>query len=185
MENIIDSVYIRHISKISGKRVCVFIDSEENANKITNKVIQVNQYALKIRPLMGKNKRVVISNVNPIIINPSILQALKEKGIKPVSSITEIRASLSNPNHTHIVSFRHQVYIKEDDDVPDSLTILTKNTHYRIYHNRWNKTRNNLFVWSHYKVTWKIRNRINILNFKKFQTSRRHFELENKEKQNI
>ena len=52
-------------------------------------------------------------------------------------------------------------------------------------HNRWDKTRNNLFVWSRYELTWKIQNKINILNFKKFQTSKRHFELENKEKQNI
>ena len=79
LENIIDNVHIRHISKISGKRACVFFDSEENANKVTNKVIQVKQYAFKIRPLMEKNKRVVISNVNPVITNSSILQALKEK----------------------------------------------------------------------------------------------------------
>ena len=133
LENIIDTVHIRHISKISGKRVCVFFDSEENANKVTNKVIQVKQYALKIRPLMEKNKRVVISNVSPVITNSSILQALKEKGIKPVSSITEIRASLSKPNRAHILSFGRQVYIKEDDVIPDSLTIQTDNTQYRIY----------------------------------------------------
>ena len=44
--------------------------------------------------------------------------------------------------------------------------------------NRWDKTRNNLFVWSHYEVTWKIRNRSNFLNFRKFQMSRRNFEME-------
>ena len=108
LENNIDPVHIRHISKTYGKRVCVFFDSEENANKVTNRVIQVNQYAFKIRPLMRKNKRVVNSHINPVITNSWILQTLKEKNMKPVSSVTEIRASLSKPNHAHILSFRLQ-----------------------------------------------------------------------------
>lgn len=82
-----------------------------------------------------KNKRVVISNVNPTIPDEIVLSAIKSKGVSPVSNIYDIKASLSKPGRAHILSFRRQVYIKEQDVelLPESMHISYDNTSYWIF----------------------------------------------------
>lgn len=135
IEKLTDITTIRFISKISGGRVCIYVASDEIVDKLVNKKIHVKDHMLMVRSFIVRNKRVVISNVNPSIPDEILLDALKNKGINPVSSFSDIRASLTKPGRAHILSFRRQVYIKEDDEskLPDSLQILFENTTYWIY----------------------------------------------------
>ena len=135
LEKLVQPTDIRFMSKISGARVCVFLANEKLVEHLTNKTVQVKDSLLKIRPFIEKNKRVVISNVNPIIPDEVVLNALKNKGIIPVSSIHGIKASLTKPGRAHILSFRRQVYIKEQDEkmLPESLEIFFEDTKYWIY----------------------------------------------------
>ena len=82
-----------------------------------------------------KKQRGVISNVRPSIPNNILLDALKFKGILPVSQIRDIRAGLTKSGRSHILSFRRQVYIKQEEEplLPDSLQINHDNTDYWVY----------------------------------------------------
>ncbi|OXU16561.1 hypothetical protein TSAR_015767, partial [Trichomalopsis sarcophagae] len=122
LEKVIDPNQITFISKISGQRVCIYLSNAEHVEKLSNQVIMIKETALRIRRLMEKNKRVVISNVSTHIPNEFLLDYLKKIGIKPVSQISHIRASLLKPGRSNILSFRRQVYIHQEEEkfIPES-----------------------------------------------------------------
>ncbi|OXU23280.1 hypothetical protein TSAR_003834 [Trichomalopsis sarcophagae] len=108
--------------------MCIFLADKIASSELVNKTVKIKDADLKIRPLIEKNKRVVISNVNPIIPHETVLNALKNSGITPISNINYIKASTSKPGRSHILSFRCQLYIKEEDE-----NSLPKKTTYWIY----------------------------------------------------
>lgn len=135
LENLIETSSILFLSKISGNRVCAFLSNKSLVEKTTNKTIKVKDCSLTIRPLMEKNKRVVISNVCPVIPHEVLLEALIAKGIKLASQMRYIRAGLNKPGRSHILSFRRQIYIKEESVslLPESLQINFDETSYWVY----------------------------------------------------
>ncbi|CAG9763423.1 unnamed protein product [Ceutorhynchus assimilis] len=60
---------------------------------------------------------------------------LKKLGLKLVAPITFLRIGVNNPEYSHILSFRRQVYVAppEDLEVPSSILITQDNTSYRIF----------------------------------------------------
>ncbi|KAJ8678727.1 hypothetical protein QAD02_014514 [Eretmocerus hayati] len=99
------AINICYISKISGSRVCVVMKNVSEAEKLVNKVVTGESFALK------------------------------NKGIVPVSGIQQIRAGATKPGREHILSFRRQVYIKEEDEykLPSNIQIQHDNVNYWIY----------------------------------------------------
>ncbi|OXU18183.1 hypothetical protein TSAR_014974 [Trichomalopsis sarcophagae] len=104
LEKVIDPNQITFISKISGRRVCIYLSNAEHVEKLSNQVIMIKETALRIR-------------------------------IKPVSQISHIRASLSKPGRSHILSFRRQVYIHQEEEklIPESTQIVFEDTPHWIY----------------------------------------------------
>ena len=135
IELLMDISNIKFMSKISGGRVCIYLANKSMVNELSNKQVQVQNNTLTIRPLLEKNKRVVISNASPSIPNEILIQALKNKGIGIVSQMHYIRASTSKPGRSHIYSFRRQVYIKEKNEhlLPENLQITFEDTPHWIY----------------------------------------------------
>ena len=124
---------MRFISKISGNRVCIYLNSKNIVDKLVSGKIIVNQNIISARPYIEKNKRVVISNVSPHIPHNVIIQSLALKGITVVSQMHHIKASSSKAGRAHIMSFRRQIYIKEEDVplLPESLQITyDESTHW-------------------------------------------------------
>lgn len=123
---------VTNISKMSGGRVCIYLSSKKLVEELNNKSFEIKGVKLIIKPLNNEHKRVVISNVHPIIPNETIVSALKECGIKIVSNISELRASLLKPGRAHIMSFRRQFYIKAEDQnkLPNALQITHDATPY-------------------------------------------------------
>lgn len=132
LEKLTDLNNIRAISKISGARVCIYLNSKKLVEELKNKSLHIKETSLVIKPLINNNKRVVISNVQPIIPNETIVEALKHQGITLMSHISHLRASLAKPGRAHIQSFRRQFYIKEEDEklLPESIQINFDNTTY-------------------------------------------------------
>ena len=135
MEVLIDIKEITHISKISGGRVCLFLSNKTIALDLEGKVMKIKGHSLRIRPLISRNKRVVISNVSPMIENQILIDVLKNRGITLVSAINDIRAGTTKPGRAHIRSFRRQIYIQEGDEalLPESLQISYEGIPYWIY----------------------------------------------------
>lgn len=56
---LIDPKNIRFVSRISHGRVCMYLNSKENADKLTESrtKVHVGQHVLEVRPLISKSKR--------------------------------------------------------------------------------------------------------------------------------
>lgn len=128
---------IRFMSRIANNRVCIYVATKEIADTLidTHKQVIINQHTILIRPLISRNKRLILSNVPPIIPQSTIIEKLKESGIVPMSNVTTLRAGLNNPGYQHILSFRRQLYIKPEDikKIPNSWKIDFDETSYWIY----------------------------------------------------
>lgn len=135
LEELIHASEIRFLSKIANNRVCVYLNGPTTVEELENKKIKVTGHVLTVRPYISRNKRVLISNVSPTIPHEDILLALNTRGIFPVSTMTHLRAGTVKPGRTHILSFRRQVFIKEEDAarLPDSLQIVDEDIPSRIY----------------------------------------------------
>lgn len=135
LAKVISSVQIRFISRISGNRVCAYVATKKLADELVekHKVIHIQGQSLPIRPLITRNKRIIISNVCPAIPHYVLDDKLKELKIKLTSPMTFLRAGLAEPGFNYILSFRRQIYIAPDDIIPDSLQINFEDTNYWIY----------------------------------------------------
>lgn len=125
-------------SRIANGRICIYMTNTQFVDSlVSHKTIQVGQYDIQIRRMITPSKRVIISNVCPSIPHTIIEETLKTFGIKTVSPITFLRASIPGEEFNHVMSFRRQVYIypPEDDNVqlPSSLIVSFEGTQYRIF----------------------------------------------------
>lgn len=128
---------IRFISRIANSRVCVYMDTKQTADELVDviKKVKVKDNILEIRPLITRNKRIVLSNVCPIIPHEVIIEKFNEINIKILSPITFMRVGISEPGFTHIMSFRRQLYVSPEDEkrLPESMQINYDDTNYWIY----------------------------------------------------
>lgn len=128
---------IRFASRISNNRVCVYVANKSIADTLIqqHKSVTIQNKVFPIRPLIARNQRVVLSNVPPIIPHSEIEKTINSLNIKVVSTITFLRAGLTNPQLSHIMSFRRQLYISHSDTekLPEAIQITFDDTTYWIY----------------------------------------------------
>jgi hypothetical protein len=134
---IIEPSHIRFLSRISNNRICIYLATKLLADEAIDnkKFITIQGQKLTIRPLINRNKRIILSNVCPIIPHNEIEKKLQEVGIKPMSSISFLRAGLNDTGYSHILSFRRQVYVTPEDfyRLPEKISIEFDETTYWIY----------------------------------------------------
>lgn len=132
-----DPSNIRFISRISNGRICIYLASKKIVEELTTKYqrIMINNESLQLRPFLTKYKRVILSNVCPVIPHSLIEENLLQFDVKPTSSIEYIKAGISTPGFSHILSFRRQMYVQPDDfdKLPESMVISYDGINYWIY----------------------------------------------------
>ena len=132
--NIISLKNIIFISRISKDRLYIFLSNKIWVDELINnhETIYINDKPIKIRRYHNPNKRIILSNVCPTILDEIILQALYLINIIHVSSITNLGARIYEAGFEHILSFRRQMYIIPDDfdKLPSSVVITHKNKNY-------------------------------------------------------
>lgn len=91
---------IRFVSRIANNRICVFLSSKIVAKKLTDNhsTIKINNFELGLRPLINKQRRVIISNVCPVVPHSVIEAELSKLNIKTSSKISFIKAGISDPD---------------------------------------------------------------------------------------
>lgn len=128
---------IQFASRISNNRFCVYFAHSDIVNDIINRyaTITVDNHIIDIRRLENQAKRIIISNVSPIIPHAYISDALNLIGINTLTPITFLKAGFSTEELSHIISFRRQTYIKQEDTskLPSSILIHFDGTDYRIF----------------------------------------------------
>lgn len=117
------SLYVPNSKQIVGKLL------EEHP------FVQVENHNLTVRPLISKAKRVIISNVCPVIPHSAIVQELIKLNIQPASEVTFIRGGNKEPGYEHVLSFRRQVYVHPNgiDKIPSLLKMEYDGTNYWLY----------------------------------------------------
>ena len=128
---------IKFASRISNNRFCIYFANSNIVNDIINRcqTITVDNNNIELRRLENQAKRIIISNVSPIIPHTYITDALNLIGINTLTPITFLKAGFSTDDLSHIISFRRQTHIKFEDTpkLPGSLVIHFENTDYRIF----------------------------------------------------
>ena len=135
---ITDPANIRFASRIFQGRVCFYLDSKATADSLIdyNAKITLENQVIEIRPLISRMKRIILSNVCPIIPHEEILQVLDKKyGVQTTSQMSFIRAGVYDAGYSHILSFRRQIYVHPEDieKLPPSFQIDFDETSYWIY----------------------------------------------------
>jgi len=132
-------------SKISKRRICIYLTSEKAVDQLLNNYssIQVNGKTIPLKRLAAPSRRLIISNVHPCIPNFVLLDELRKLKIKTTSAIHGLHIGLTCDSidktelalYSHITSFRRGVYIEDDENVsvPESLLITHDNESYRIF----------------------------------------------------
>ena len=89
MGRLIGPANVLSASKISNKRVCIYLDSENTVENFmkTHRAITVNNNRIEVRKLVASSKRIILSNVQTCIPNAIILDALHKHRIKTTSAI--------------------------------------------------------------------------------------------------
>lgn len=147
-ENIQPDEYVYKIGNIIGPqnikffarrnhRIYIYLANKELVDELMlhNKIIEIQNRNIEVKRLITPAQRLIISNVCPTIPHEVIQQVLTEIGIKMVSPITFLRAGIQREEYKHILSFRRQVYITDNEEflIPNSLIINHEETDYRIF----------------------------------------------------
>lgn len=92
---------------------------------------------VSIRKLITPAKRIIFSNVTPIIPNEHLENAIRDVGYKQVSPVTFLRAGIHGDEYAHVLSFRRQIYVQPEDllILPSSIVVRHEETDYRIFLN--------------------------------------------------
>lgn len=128
---------ITFASRISNNRFCIYFANKNIVEQIISQQshIVINNSKITFRRLINPAKRIILSNVQPIIPHDVIKNAIANLSIKILSPITFIKAGFADNEYGHIGSFRRQLYINPDDNdkLPSSILIEFEQTEYRIF----------------------------------------------------
>lgn len=115
----------------------MYLASKQTVDDLVNnhKTIKIRSNTLAIRPLIARNKRIVLSNIPPPIANIDLERYFASIHIKPASEFTDVKTSKNDSPYNHILSFRRQVYVHPDDvkNLPDSFRITHDDTTYVVF----------------------------------------------------
>ena len=128
---------ILYASRISNNRVCLYLASKELVDSLTDKLkhVKIGDTEISIRPLVTKQKRVVLSNVAPPIPQYILDDTIDSLNIKRSSPVSILRANINKEGYGHILSSRRLVYIDPDDaeKLPEFIKIIFEQITYFIY----------------------------------------------------
>lgn len=101
----------------------------------TTKCITINDHIIQIRKMINPAKRFIISNVFPSIPNQTIVDALSNIGITPISQMNHLKAGINMEGYEHILNFCRQMFINHEDvpKLPSSLLININESQFKIF----------------------------------------------------
>ena len=102
---------------ISNNRICIYLATKELVNQVTNKhdFLEIKGQKVYIRPLIGKYKRVIFSNVAANVPNYVFEDILDQLKVNRNSSISILKASIGKNGYDHVISSRRQRFVKIED----------------------------------------------------------------------
>jgi len=128
---------IKFASRVSNNRFCIYFGNKNIVEQIIAKqhYITINNTEIPYRRLINIAKRIILSNVQPIIPHAIIAKAINNLSIKMLSPITFMKAGFSDDEFGHIDSFKRQLYIhpEHSDKIPSSILLQFDQTEYRIF----------------------------------------------------
>ena len=135
--DLVEPKNVLYSSRISNNRIRIFLANKELVNSLTekHKFLIIKEEKVTIRPLILKQHRIILSNVCPSIPHFVLEEMLDGLNIKRSSSITSLRATVTNEKYSHVLSERRQVYINPDDvsKLPEILKVRYEDSVYFVF----------------------------------------------------
>lgn len=135
--NIIEPQKIHAASRIANNRICFYLTEKELADKLikNHKHIMIDNKYIEINPLISPTTKIIISNCFSSIPNHLLEQKFNQLGFKLASPINSLRIGTRQERFKHILSFRRQVYIMQEENltIPESINIQHENINHKIY----------------------------------------------------
>lgn len=133
-----EAKHIIAASRVSNNKIIVFLANKNMVNDIvhTHEGITIGQHFIKARKLNSSSRKIILSNVSPIIPNTVIEQYLKNNlQLQLASHISLLRVQPQNEEFSHIISWRRQVYTNTSNKtkLPDSFLLNYNDRNYRIF----------------------------------------------------
>lgn len=126
-------------SRISNNRICIYLKEVSLVDKLMSQhpIIEINNTHLSIRRLVTPAKRILISNVPPVIPHEMIIKVLHNYGLQLVSPVSFLKAGIQGEEYNHILSFRRQVFVTPPEnemyELPSTALINFDDTSYRVF----------------------------------------------------
>ncbi len=126
-------------SRISGGRVILFLAAKEIVERFQEEHggFLLEQTYIKTRKLKSPSVKIVLSNVSPTVPNTAIEDLLtKNLKLKLAFPISILRVSPNDDTFSHVISWRRQVYIQSNTDIPplpNSILLNYGDRSYRIF----------------------------------------------------
>lgn len=126
-------------SRMSNGRFCVYLDCVATVDiflQIHGEIV-INGQTIEARRFVNPFKKLIISNVCPIIPHNVIEKELQDKvGLALQSPMFFLKAGFTRAETKHILSFRRSILYEPETDsqfIPDSLLINYDGEDYRIF----------------------------------------------------
>lgn len=132
--SIINPNTIISASRISQQRICVFLNTRENAENLikNHKSIKVENQITSIRSYITPTHRLLIWAM-PLIPHQIIVNKLKQYGAEPTSEMYNVSAGINETGYNHITSFRRFIFVRENHpNLPESIEIPYEDEIYRV-----------------------------------------------------
>ncbi|VVC91410.1 unnamed protein product [Leptidea sinapis] len=134
---LIEPTQIQFLSRISKNRICIYLTSKAIVDELVHsqKHVTIQNRQLPIHPFVKQERHVILSNVYPIIPNKVIEKKFEEIQIKLLSPISCLSAGFSEEDYSHILSFRRELCMAEEDykRLPERISVEYEGTNYWIY----------------------------------------------------
>lgn len=132
---IIDPQTILSASRISHQRICVFLNSKENAEKLLNahKTLKVQNQITTIRSYVTPTHRLMVWCM-PMIPHDAIINQLKRYGAEPTSAMYNLSAGINQPGFNHITSFRRFIFVRDNHpQIPEAIDVTHENEIHKVF----------------------------------------------------
>lgn len=126
-----------YFSKISNQRICIYFINKQIVEQIVTqyRTITINGTPTEIRRYITPAKRIIITNLTPCIPHTIVEAELNRLGMQIMSPMLFLKLGIQDPDYAHIMSFKRQVYVKENQniDIPNSIQIEYEDVVYRAF----------------------------------------------------
>lgn len=120
----------------SGQRMVMHLSSEDLVESFiqNNDHVIIDERKFPVKKLVNPGIKITFNHVNPSISNDILYQEIS-KYVRPISPIVYVHSGLRDVRLNHIFSYKRQVFVQEQENIPSSIKVTLDSEVNTIYLN--------------------------------------------------